>query len=196
MSDEKRMIENFEVRHSTRLGDREIVVGIDLNAQEPYMICDVNQTMFHTQFEYAMVSDDYLEIMEEYTKRIKTQIDEVRIKRKEYGVDHHPFTMEHCIPHGMAENLSGKVVIISPKTLRPEYATTDCQLLLAKHGNGCRPDARGQAVFGTNLGNGKTERWERYDLLGVADMTKLPQWALEQLEKIKTKEKQERSQER
>ena len=40
MDEEKRMIENYEVRHSVYLGDREILFGVDKDAAMPYLVSD------------------------------------------------------------------------------------------------------------------------------------------------------------
>ncbi|MDD4808079.1 MAG: hypothetical protein PHU30_06270 [Oscillospiraceae bacterium] len=193
MEEEKRMIENYEVRHSIFLGNREIVFGIDKNAPLPYLVSDCTDMggFGLLRYDNAVAGDDYLEQMQEFTKRIDRQIQQVRDERAQRGIDPEPLTIEHCVPNGMAENLEGKVIVIKASSLRPEYATADHQLMLATGGNGCRPDARGRAVFCTSLYTGKQGRWERYDVQGVADVTKLPQWAQDAAQKLQRKKSRE-----
>lgn len=64
--------------------------------------------------------------------------------------------------------------------------TADYQYFLADGGNGCRAEAIGRAIFGQNLYTGKRSRWERQDILGIADPQKLPDWAKERLEKLQS----------
>lgn len=191
--EEKRMIENYEVRHSVFLGDREIVFAIDKDAPMPYLVCDCTDMGGFGLLRYddAIAGDDYLEQMQEFTHRLDRQMQQVREERAQRGIDPVPLGAAQCIPDGMNENLEGKVVIIKASSLRPEYATADHQLMLATGGNGCRPDARGRAVFCTNLYTGKQGRWERYDVQGVAEMSKLPQWAQNAAKKLQRKKYRE-----
>lgn len=193
MDEEKRMIENFEVRHSVFLGDREILFAVDKDASLPYLVSDCTDLggFGLLRYENAIAGDDYLEQMQVFTQRIDRQIQKVREERAKRGIDPAPLTAEHCTPDGMEKNLEGKVIVIKASSLRPEYATADHQLVLATGGNGCRPEARGRAVFCTNLYTGKCGRWERYDILGVADMSKVPEWAGKKLNKLQRKEKWE-----
>ena len=193
MDEEKRMIENYEVRQSVILGDREIVFGIDKSAELPYLVCDcMDMGGFGLlRYDNAVAGDDYLEQMKAFTGRIDRQIQQVRDERQQRGIDPAPLAQDYCILGGMERNLEGKVVVIKASSLRPEYATADHQLVLATGGNGCRPDARGRAVFCTNLYTGKQGRWERYDVLGVADMQKLPQWAQDAAKKLQQKKSRE-----
>lgn len=193
MDEEKRMIENYEVRYSVLLGDREILFAVDKDATMPYLVSDCTDLggFGLLRYENAIAGDDYLEQMEAFTQRIDRQIQQVRDERTKRGIDPEPLTNQHCVPGGMKENLEGKVIVIKASSLRPEYATPDHQLLLASGGNGCQPDARGNAVFCTNLYTGKRGRWERYDVQGVADMTKLPQWAQTAAHKLQRKKSRE-----
>lgn len=189
MEEENRMIENYEVRQSVILGDREIVFAIDKDAPMPYLVSDCTEMggFCLPRYENAVVGDDYLELMQEFTGRIDRQIQQVREERTQRGIDPMPLTQDCCIPSGMEQNLEGKVIVIKASSLRPEYATADHQLVLALSGNGCRPDARGQAVFCTSLYSGKHGRWERFDVQGVADLKKLPQWARDAARKLRQK---------
>lgn len=189
MDEEKRAIENYEVWHSVFLGDREIVFAIDKDAPMPYLVSDYTDLggFGLLRYDNAIAGDDYLEQMQEFTKRIDRQIQQVRDERAQRGINPAPLTAEHCMANGMSKNLEGKVIVIKASSLRPEYATPDHQLMLADGGNGCRPDARGRAVFCVNLYTGKRGRWERYDVQGMADMDELPQWAQDAARKLQQK---------
>ena len=105
---------------------------------------------------------------------------------------------EYCLPCS-DESLEGKLVIIRPASLAPEYRTADCQRGYALGGFGCTPGARGRAVYFKELYSGEECRWDITDVLGVADREKLPDWAKEKLaeyEKSHTAPKKERGEER
>lgn len=198
MSEEKRMIKSYEVRHSVFLGDRETVFAIDKSALMPYMVSDCTDVggLGMRLYDNALIGDDYLEMMTVFTDRLKAQIQQVRETRAARSIENEPLTAVHCLRSGMNENLEGKVVIIKSSSLRPEYATADHQLVLATGGNGCSPDARGRAVFCTTLYTGERGRWERYDVQGVADMEKLPQWARDAARRLKAPERRQEDMER
>lgn len=190
MQEEKRMIENYEVRQSFMLGDREIVLAIDKDAEMPYLLTDCRATAFgKTQFENSVVSDDYLELVDEFTQRLTKQMEQIKQARQSLGVSHLPLSSAQCVSRGVSENIEGRVVIVKASAIRPDLATADHQLVLATGGNGCRPNARGTAVFCTNLSTGEHGRWERYDIEGVADVEQLPQWAKDAATRLQNKAK-------
>ena len=95
--------------------------------------------------------------------------------------------------------MQGKLVVLRPTSLAPEYRTADCQLGFALGGFGCTPGARGRAVYFEELYSGERCRWDITDVLGVADHNKLPEWAKERLaeyEKKRTTPKKERGEAR
>jgi hypothetical protein len=61
------------------------------------------------------------------------------------------------------------------------YRTADHQLKIVQGGFGASPDSRGNAVFCKDLYSDKKTRFERYDIAGVIDPAKLPQWAKDKL---------------
>lgn len=88
---------------------------------------------------------------------------------------------EHCRERGEKESLEGKLVILRPTSLAAEYRTADCQLGYAVGGFGCSAGARGRAVYFQELFSGERCRWDASDVLGIADLTKLPDWAQEKV---------------
>ncbi len=92
-----------------------------------------------------------------------------------------PIGISDCVPGGLDGDLKGKVVAIRLDSLRSEYHASRHQIMLATSGFGCAPDARGKAVYGTNLHTGVHERWNRPDILGVIKDSVLPEWAREKL---------------
>jgi len=89
-----------------------------------------------------------------------------------------------CLPDSHNEDFTGKLVIVKPSELKPEYRTSEHQLVLCTHGNGARPDAKGTSVFGKELYSGETVCFGRHQIAGVADPTKLPEWAVKKQKKV------------
>ena len=83
------------------------------------------------------------------------------------------------------QNLEGKVLVMSPFTLKESCWAPENQLWLATGGFGCAPNAAGRAVYATCLGDGERTRWNRSDFIGILKEEHLPDWARESLEQIR-----------
>lgn len=94
-----------------------------------------------------------------------------------------------CEP-GSFERLDyeGKVLVLSPDTLKESYWNTRAQLWLAHDGFGCSPTAIGRSIRCTCLGDGEMTRWNRADFIGVLKDEFLPDWAKEKLMELKGQE--------
>jgi len=187
MNEEKRMVDTYEVIHAIHVGDREILFAVDDRKTAcPYMVCDCtwDNPLGIDQYFNAVGSVDYLEMMTEFTDRIKAQLEAVRAERDQITVPLSPLTPEHCTPNDYGQSIENKVVVIRGERLRPEYRTADNQLVLATGGFGTYANARGRAVYTINLYSGKESRWNREDILGVLKPEYMPDWAKEQLKQI------------
>lgn len=93
------------------------------------------------------------------------------------------FGPEHCI--GNELDYKGRVLVLSPDTLRESCWDARNQLWLGEGGFGCSPTSLGRAVYATCLGDGEQTRWDRSDFTGVLDEQYLPDWAVERLEELR-----------
>ena len=94
------------------------------------------------------------------------------------------FGPEHCVSGGGGLDYTGRVLVMSPNTLRESCWNPRNQLWLAEGGFGCSPTASGQAVYATCLGDGEQTRWNRTDFTGVLKDELLPDWAREKLDEL------------
>ena len=94
------------------------------------------------------------------------------------------FDSSHCDTI-TGQELEGKVLVMSPFTLKESYWAQENQLWLATGGFGCSPTAAGRAVYATCLGDGEHTRWDRNDFIGILREEHLPDWARESLEQIR-----------
>lgn len=190
MSKEKpRMVEHWEVKHAVFIGGHEIVFSEDKHDKEnTYLVgyCDYDNPFNVGTYSNCIGTADYLEAMSEYTQRLQKQIEMVRQERSERGASDEPLTLDACLSGGLGENIEGKLVVIRPDIMYQDRRTADYQYFLADGGNGCRAEAIGCAVFGQNLYTSKRSRWERADILGIADLEKLPGWAKQRLESLQS----------
>ena len=67
MSEEKRMLGNYEVTQSIYVGDKEVVLAVDKKEQYPFLVCycDYHNPLSAAWATEGVASDDYLEAMEE-----------------------------------------------------------------------------------------------------------------------------------
>lgn len=194
MSDEKRMAGDYEIIQSVQIGDREIVVGENPAATDglPYMVAFYESNAIMGRYYDAEGSDDFPEIMEIYGQRIMEQAQKTRVelsKPKIQGIDNTPITSEGCTPVSYDDDLHGKIIVIKPEVLRPEYRRATCQLKLCSGGFGASPNSRGSAVFCTDLYSGRESRFERRDVLGIMEPEQMPEWAKHYLSILHDKQK-------
>jgi len=180
MPDEKRMIDKFEIIHSLQMGAREVVVGV--SPEQEFMCCFCTQDGMREYYTEAMASDDYLEIMELYTDRLKGQVAALQAQRKTLHIPLDVLGKEHCFPLLDSDDITGKVVAVKPSAMRYEYRRADCQLILVTNGSGARGYSHGTSVYGVNVFTGRKDgRWARLDILGEVRPECLPQWAKDRL---------------
>ena len=191
MPDEKRMIDKFEIIHSLQIGTREVVVGV--SPEQEFMCCFCTQDGMREYYAEAMASDNYLEIMELYTDRLKGQVAALQAQRKTLHIPLDMLGEEHCLPLLDSDDITGKVVAVKPSSLRYEYRRADCQLILVTNGSGARGYSRGTSVYGVNIFTGRRDgRWARLDILGEVKPECLPQWVKDRLPVIERERALER----
>ena len=196
----KEMVGEYEVTQSLRMGGKVLLIGLnEKNKEAPYMTCCKVTSPFGEVYVDMMSGNDYLEIMRLFSDRLQDQVKSVEHTRAEHNVPRETLGIEHCRIRGEEENLAGNLIIIRPSSLAPEYRTADCQLGYATGGFGCSPGAGGRAVYFRELYSGEECRWNISDVLGIADMEKLPDWAKQKVaehEKVRAERKEERGEAR
>ena len=151
-----------------------------------------------TMYPEALACKSYLEIAETFLNRLQAQVEKVKAFRAARNVPYAVLGVDDCLPPSEG-SLQGKLIVLRPTSLAPEYRTADCQLGFALSGFGCTPGARGRAVYFEELYSGERCRWDITDVLGVANPEKIPDWAKEKLreyEKKRTEPKKDRGEAR
>ncbi len=95
------------------------------------------------------------------------------------------FGPEHCVGKCQELDFTGKVMVLSPDTLKESCWAPRNQLWLVESGFGCSPTARGRAVYAACLGDDRRARWDRSDFMGELDERYLPDWAAEKLTELR-----------
>ena len=187
---EKRMAGDYEIFQSVSIGDKDIVLGESSKAAEDerYMCAFCSTNDLFALYSSAMVSGDYMEILELFQERIHDETqklwEELSQPGRE-GIDDRPVAEEGCTAISPDDDLNNKVVLIRADVFRREYRRATHQYQLCTGGFGASPRSRGSACFCTNLYSGKESRFERRDVLGIVSRTQMPPWvqtSLKQLE--------------
>ena len=178
MSEEKRMIQSYEVKSSININGTEVIYAEDNAAAEPYMVCDFTYTNpLIAEYAHVWYSADYLAIITEYSSRIAELVKHVKAERAERGISDIPLTAADCIESGLTLDLEGQMIVIKPECLTPAARTADYQILFVTGGFGCKPNENGKTIFCKNVFTGETENWKRYDVAGIIATEKMPDWA-------------------
>lgn len=101
------------------------------------------------------------------------------------------FGAEHCAGDRAEQDFTGKVLVLSPDTLKESCWSQADQLWYAHDGFGCRPHAIGRSVRCTCLSDGEMTRWNRSEFIGVLDDKFLPEWAKPKLAELNAQEQTE-----
>ena len=101
------------------------------------------------------------------------------------------FGAEHCVGDRAEQDYTGKVLVLSPDTLKESCWSQENQLWYAHDGFGCSPHAIGRSVRCTCLSDGEMTRWNRSEFIGVLDDKFLPEWAKPKLAELQAQEQTE-----
>lgn len=192
--EEKRMVEGYEITQGIRIGDKEVVFGVNEKANMPYFCSFYSSNRIFESYEDSMIGDDYVELMELFTDRIKVQCIRVREEQERVTVPREKITTDMCHSLSQCKDMTGKVMAVRAEVLRSEYRSAEHQLVYVVGGNGTRPQSFGTACHCITLYSGERERWERQDFQGEVKPECLPQWAKEKKVEIEQRETKRQTQ--
>jgi hypothetical protein len=200
---DKRGVDGYEELNCIRINQSEIILAENPDAEFRYKVVENRFTEYYVNSGdnniYTGHTNDFVEALDEFTKKVQYNIDCVKSTREVhqnlYGVEPKPLTASDCLPNSHKQDFTGKLIIVKADELKPEYRVAESQLILCNHGNGARPGAIGTSVFGTELLSDKTVCYGRHQIAGIANIAKMPEWAVkktaltEALKKPPVKEK-------
>ena len=180
MEQEEYIVDGHKVTHSVHLGDREIFLAVQQDAPLPFYVgyMEVSYELGLARFSGIEGTTEYTEAWELFIQRLQKQIEQVRAQRQEH---HAPqlLTEADCIRDSRAGDYEGKVLVMRPGVLRPEYWNAAHQLYFAVGGNGARAGSHGTKVFCINIYTGEHTYIRRTDVMGAIEPDHLPGWAKE-----------------
>ena len=182
----KRAIDGHEEILCIRLGGKEIVLAENTKeATDLYIICDITKDTPIGREKRSNIqhTDDYLSALSEFTYRMYETMRELKQERQETRLPQKKLTAEDCKASRRGDDWEGKLLIMAPEALAPEYRSAERQLVLCTGGPGAKPNPHGNIVHIKELFSGKESRCARESIAGIADPEKLPQWAAERLDR-------------
>lgn len=113
---------DYEIIQSVRLGGRVMLLGYNPQDKEAtYMTCYQHFNLLGEKtYPLAVASENYLEIMQEFLKRVQEQQQEAVAFRAKRNVPIEILGEEHCRQRGEEESLEGKLVIPPGRIAGPE----------------------------------------------------------------------------
>ena len=179
----KRNIEGYEEKICIEIAGKYIVLAENSKAEYPYLVCNIKyDNPLNMEERYNGVgTENYLEAMRELINRVDGFITTLETERSESGLPFQTLTTEHCIPKSQNADFEGKLIIIKPEMLAPEYRSAEHQLVLCTGGFGANAESSGRAVYVKELHSGKEWRYNRHQVAGIADPQKIPNWAIDKL---------------
>lgn len=172
----------YTITQSIKIGGKELVLGEDFSNEEGlfFMVANYEELLGVVgRYDNVMVSDDFLGVVELFSKRLNAEIEQLKADRK--GVHVGVITSDMCIPDDDKKRIVGKVIAIKPQALHPEYANELYQIALATHGFGAEANSRGTKVYCKNLFSGENSMTRRYDIIGELKPEHYPQWLREKI---------------
>lgn len=189
MSEDKRIINDYEIIQSFYVGKREVVVAENQKAQYKYICGYYESNEIFERIDNCFASNDYLDIMTLFCERAKEQVE--LCKENEHS-DLGILSSDMYFRISNDDDLTGKIVVRNPDNLRREYRNAENQLFYVTGGNGAKPNSIGTKVYGYGFSDKKHCFIRRYDIVGIADSEKLPEWAKKDLADIKKQINRER----
>lgn len=178
---------DYEVLSSLRVGMKTIFLCENAKASEgqKYGCGFAERDDLFERYSEVEVSDDYMEIVKLYSDRINDEVQAMEAELSELDVPLSVIEKDECYPNDYKESIIGKVVAIRADVLLPEYQRADKQIYLVTGGFGAEANARGRAVYCTNLHTGKETRFNREDVQGVIKPERMPEWVANRLSIIR-----------
>jgi len=172
------VVQGYKVLQSISIGGKSYVIAENPKAVQPWVTWVCRENNLYKSYDHGHYFSRYLPAMIDLTERVREDAQNMLdIQERNKDASAMLLTDKHCIPGSRDMNYKDQYIIMKPDSLLPEYRNADDQIYLAVGGFGCSPTASGRAVYCKDILSGEEERWDRANVLGVADRSNLPEWA-------------------
>lgn len=193
--DEIRKAGDYTIIKAMQIGEKELVIGENMNAADGnyYMTANYESNELFERYTNVVCSCDYIRVAAVFAQRLTEEVSRLQIGRCDMCVN--ILNENDCIPVGN-ETLTGKIIVLKPDILSPEYRNEHYQIMRCTGGNGARADGLGTSIFCTELYTGENVKYRRASVLGILKEDCYPAWLTDILKNEKVKKKSHKEVER
>ena len=195
MNDRKRYAGDYEIIQSMRIGEKELVLGENMNAIDGkfYIAANYESNELFERYTDVVYSCDYVDVASVFAQRLSEEIKRLQVGRNDLCMN--ILNKNDCLPIGN-ETFIGKIIVLKPEILSPEYRNEHYQIMRCTGGNGARADGLGTSVFCTELYTGENMKYRRASVLGILKEDCYPAWLTDILKNENVKKKSHKEAER
>ena len=195
MNDKKRYAGDYEIIQSMSIGEKEFVLGENMNAVNGkfYIAANYESNELFERYTDVVYSCDYVEVASVFAQRLSEEIKRLQVGRCDLCMN--ILNKNDCFPIGN-ETFIGKIIVLKPEILSPEYRNEHYQIMRCTGGNGSRADGLGTSVFCTELYTGENMNYRRAPVLGLLKDDCYPAWLTDILKNENVKKKSHKEAER
>ena len=193
--DEIRKAGDYTIIKAMQIGEKELVIGENMNAADGnyYMTANYESNELFERYTNAVCSCDFVRVAAIFAQRLTEEVSRLQIGRCDMCMN--ILNENDCIPVG-SETLTGKIIVLKPDILSPEYRNEHYQIMRCTGGNGARADGLGTSIFCTELYTGENVKYRRASVLGILKEDYYPAWLTDILKNEKVKKKSHKEVER
>ena len=179
--DKIRKAGDYTIRQAMQIGEKEIVLGENMQAKDGkyYMVANYEFNELFERYTDVQCSVDYVEVADIFTQRISAEIERLKVGRCDLCMN--ILTKDDCIPIGN-ETFVGKIIVIKPDKLAPEYRNEHYQIMRCTGGNGAKAEGLGTSVFCKEMFTGEEMKYRRASVVGILKEDCYPAWLTDILE--------------
>ena len=193
--EQKRKAGDYTVIQSMKIGEKELVLGENMNAADGnfYITANFESNEIFERYVDVVYSCDYVSVAAVFAQRLSDEIKRLQVGRCDMCMN--ILNENDCTPIG-GETLTGKLIVIKPETLSPEYRNEHYQIMRCTGGNGARADGFGTSVFCKEMFTGDELKYRRASVIGILKEDCYPAWLTDILDNEKVKKKSHKEIER
>ena len=173
--DEIRKAGDYTIIKALQIGEKELVIGENMNAADGnyYMTANYESNELFERYTNAVCSCDFVRVAAIFAQRLTEEVSRLQIGRCDMCMN--ILNENDCIPVG-SETLTGKIIVLKPDILSPEYRNEHYQIMRCTGGNGAKADGLGTSIFCTELYTGENVKYRRASVLGILKEDCYPAW--------------------
>ena len=126
MNDKKRYAGDYEIIQSMSIGEKEFVLGENMNAVDGkfYIAANYESNELFERYTDVVYSCDYVDVASVFAQRLSEEIKRLQVGRSDLCMN--ILNKNDCLPIGN-ETFIGNNIVLKPEILSPEYRNENYQ---------------------------------------------------------------------